>query len=90
MGSLLLLLLFFIRVPRARGQIRAAQSLPKPQLRQVTRCSGLGIEPESQRSQDAAHPVSPQRELLLFGFFLVFTFSLVVCEKHGWILFFTL
>ena len=32
--------------------------------RSLSHCAGLGIEPASQRSQDAAHPILPQREFL--------------------------
>ena len=31
----------------------------------LTHCAGLGLEPTSQPSQDAANPVVPQQELLL-------------------------
>ena len=36
--------------------------------RSFTHCAGLGIEPMSQHSQDATHPVVPQRELLIPSF----------------------
>lgn len=29
-----------------------------------THCTGLGIKPASQHSQDVAHPIGPQQELL--------------------------
>ena len=35
--------------------------------RSLTPCAGLGIEPASQRSQDAADPIVPRRELLDLG-----------------------
>ena len=33
----------------------------------LTRCTGLGIKPVSQRAQDAADPVAPERELQKFS-----------------------
>ena len=38
----------------------------------LTHCAGLGIEPASQSSQNAAYPVAPQQELLFFIVFLPF------------------
>ena len=44
----------------------------------LTHCGGAGIKPASQRSQDAADPVAPQRELHLHWFL----------NKHNIIFFF--
>ena len=46
----------------------------------LTHCGGAGIKPASQRSQDAADPVAPQRELHLHWFL----------NKHNIIFFFFL
>jgi len=44
------------------------------ELCSLTPCAGIGMEPASQHSQDAADPVVPQWELLSV-FFLSFFFN---------------
>ena len=55
--------------------------------RALNHCAGLGIEPVSQSSQDAADPVAPQRELQWLAFFLSLKNSSLLCDhKFSFIL----
>ena len=52
------------------------RSEPHLEPMSLTHCTGLGREPVSQHSRDAANPIAPQWELPIWTFFFFFVFCL--------------